>query len=75
MDNLLERADLAISDSRRIRREVRHGLAQAQVAVECARKLLQWARIENERAGAKLVEAHGALQHNERAVSGAAAFR
>jgi hypothetical protein len=71
MDNLLDRADLAISDSRRIRSEVHHGLAEARVAVKCARKLLQWARTENERMGAKLVEAHGALQHNGRAVPGA----
>ena len=67
MDKLFERADLAISDSRRLRTEAHSDLAEARIGVVCARKVLQRARTENERAKAALAGTRDSLQPGERA--------
>src|SRR5262249_28567245 len=50
MDDLLRRADAAICDSRAIRSEVRHSVADARITVAHVQRIVQWARAENERA-------------------------
>lgn len=62
MENLLERADLAISESRRIRSEVHDDLAEARNGLALARALLLYARAENDRARAALFAAGSALR-------------
>jgi hypothetical protein len=68
MDDLLRRADAAICDSRWIRSEVRHSLAEARIAVAQVQRIVQCARAEKERANA-LVRASGATELKTRAAS------
>ena len=56
MDKLLKRADLTISDSRRIKGEVQHSLTAARQGGARVRRLLQLARAENDRAKALMAE-------------------
>lgn len=61
MENLLERADLAISESRRIKSEVQADLAEARNRLAWARAVLQCARAENDRVREALFKAGSAL--------------
>lgn len=62
MENLLKRADLAISESRRIRSEVQADLAEARNGLASARAVLQCARAENDRVTAAVFAAGSALR-------------
>ena len=54
MENLLQRADLAISESRSVRNQVDRDLAEARIAVALTRKLSRMARAQNDQARATL---------------------
>jgi hypothetical protein len=66
MDDLLRRADAAICDSRWIRSEVRHSLAEARIAVAQVQRIVQWGRAERANA---LVRASGATGNHHKPVA------